>query len=297
MNRKRSDADGGYVFDVQRASLHDGPGVRTTVFLKGCPLRCVWCHNPESQSFRPELSFDASKCLSCGACAAACVRGVHRIGGDGHQISREACSGDGDCLRVCHSGALKVYGKWHSTEALLEEVEKDRCYYTLSGGGLTLSGGEPTAQPEFALALLRGARERGIHTALETCGIAAWSTLARFLEVTDLFLFDYKATGNELHRRLTGTDSAPILANLERLVAAGARITLRCPMIPGVNTTDAHFDAIRALRASAQSMSVEIIPYHTTGENKYDRLGRPRPRLSAATPSEAQVREWESRLR
>ncbi|MDX2185503.1 MAG: glycyl-radical enzyme activating protein [Opitutaceae bacterium] len=296
MNRKPSSAQGGYVFDVQRSSLHDGPGVRTTVFLKGCPLRCVWCHNPESQSPRPELSFDSTKCLSCGACASACDRGAHTLSAGGHAISREACSAEGKCVDACAAGALKLYGAWRSTDSLLEEVEKDRCYYTLSGGGLTLSGGEPTAQPEFALALLRGARQRNIHTALETCGIAAWPTLERFLEVTDLFLFDYKATGSELHRRLTGTASEPILANLKRLLTAGANVLLRCPLIPGVNTTDAHFDAIRDLKASAPGLEVEIIPYHTTGENKYDRLGRPRPQLATSTPTVAEISEWESRL-
>ncbi|WP_404423393.1 glycyl-radical enzyme activating protein [Nibricoccus sp. IMCC34717] len=294
MTRKPSSAAGGYVFDVQRSSLHDGPGIRTTLFLKGCPLRCLWCHNPESQAASPELSFDADKCSSCRACETVCIQKVHTFEGGAHRVAFDACEADGHCVAACPNGALRIYGGWRSTESLLDEVEKDRTYYEISGGGLTLSGGEPTVQPEFSLALLSGAKARGIHTALETCGISSWSTYERFLPVTDVFLYDYKATGTDLHRQLTGVDNTSILANLRRLHASGARIILRCPLLPGVNATDDHLAAIRTLRLELRGLEIDLLPYHDTGNGKYARLGRTVPELATHVPEEAEVERWKA---
>lgn len=223
----------GVVFDIQRGALHDGPGVRTTVFLKGCPLRCLWCHNPESQAFEPETG---------------------------------------------RSG--RVYGRTMSVDEVMQPVVRDRRYYACSGGGLTLSGGEPTAQFDFCAALLRAARAHGIHTCLDTCGAFPACRLDVLRPLVDTWLFDYKATGAERHRELTGVDNARILANLRALLESGADIRLRCPLVPGVNDTPEHRDAVRALAAAHPALAVDEMAYHAWGEAKYDDLGRPRPRIA-----------------
>ncbi len=240
----------GLVLDVHRASLNDGPGLRTTVFLKGCPLRCAWCHNPESRSTRPQLGFDAARCTACRSCESACRQHVHSFpsptaGNDArlHRIDWAACIAAGDCVTDCPSNALRLYGSERTVAEIMAEVRADRTYYEVSGGGLTLSGGEPVAQPAFSLALLRRARAEGIHTCLETCGFAPPGTFDAFRPLVDLFLFDYKATGDARHRELTGVGPDLILGNLRRLHASGASIQLRCPMIPDVNDTPDIFPA------------------------------------------------------
>lgn len=225
----------GIVFDVQRGALHDGPGIRTTVFLKGCPLRCTWCHNPESQHFEPETG---------------------------------------------RSG--KIYGQVRTVAEVMAVVRRDRRYYEASGGGLTLSGGEPTAQYEFCMALLTAARAEGIATCLDTCGQIPWGQLERLRPLVDVFLFDYKATGADLHRALTGVEPTLILANLRRLLAAGSRVILRCPLVPGLNATPEHDEAIIHLQTEFPALTVERLPYHSWGEAKYDDLGRARPQIPAA---------------
>ena len=288
----------GIVFDLQRASLDDGPGIRTTVFLKGCPLHCAWCHNPESQRPGPELAFDATLCLSCQACVTACASGVHTFDATCHHaVAFDRCLAAGACLTVCPSGALRLYGHEQSVETVLAEVIKDRAFYSASGGGLTLSGGEPTAQLEFCLALLQAAKAAGISTCIETCGFAPRESFAALLPVTDLFLFDYKASDPELHASLTGASNALCLANLRWLHAQGAAIRLRCPLIPGVNDDSMHLRSIAALSAELTGLQgVEILPYHGSGAVKYERLGRQLPPFTAIDPDPQVVEEVRSAI-
>lgn len=280
----------GRVFDLQRCSLHDGPGIRTTVFLKGCPLRCRWCHNPESQAPGPELSFDASRCTACAACAPACPRGAHRFA-DAHRIDRDACAGCGACVPACSEGALRLYGREAGVEEILATVVRDRAYYERSGGGMTISGGEPLAQPEFTAALAAGARERGIRVAVESSGHAPPAALNGVLPHVDLWLVDWKCSDEARHRELTGVGHGLIRASLARLTAAGAPVILRCPLIPGLNDDPGHLQGIAALASELRPLRVELMAYHDLGLTKAERTGRAAqcPRGSA-TPE--QVQGW-----
>lgn len=240
----------GIVFDIQRSALHDGPGIRTTVFLKGCPLRCAWCHNPESQAFAPE-------------------------------------TGRGG----------KVYGREMSVEAVMATVRRDRAFFRASGGGLTISGGEPTAQYAFCAALLRAAKAEGIHTCLDTCGALDWPRLDALRPDVDVFLYDYKTTDPGRHRELTGIAAALPHENLERLLKAGATVRLRCPLLPGVNDDSAHLAAIAALGRRYPALGMDLMAYHDIGAGKYDDLGRARPALETHVPSAAECEAWLGALR
>ena len=286
----------GMVLNVLRGSLHDGPGVRTTVFFKGCPLACLWCHNPESIACAPQLAYRDHLCIGCGRCVAACPKGVHVLEGGTHILRRDRCIACGACVAACPTQALEVYGHRMSVEAVMRSVRQDKPYYRTSGGGVTLSGGEPLAQPTFAQALLSAARAEGVDTCVETGGYAAQALFARIVPLTDRFLFDYKATGAEAHRRLTGHDNALILSNLDWLYAQGARITLRCPQIPGVNDTPEHLAAILALHRRYPALAgVEVMSYHDMGIAKAQALGQtPRLTLPSATPE--QKAHWRQAL-
>ena len=263
----------GTILQVQRFCTHDGPGIRTTVFLKGCPLSCLWCHNPESQARGRELLYDADKCLHCLRCVTVCPQGCHTAAG-GHTFSRERCVSCFACLSpLCP--ALEAAGRETDDGEILAEVLRDKLYYDRSGGGLTLSGGEPFYQSAFALSLLRGAKEAGISTCVETCGAAETRVLAESAAWTDLYLFDCKETDPARHRAFTGADNAHILKNLRSLDALGKATVLRCPVIPGYNDRPDHFAAVAALAEELHHiLRVEVEPYHTLGAEKYRRLGR-----------------------
>jgi glycyl-radical enzyme activating protein len=286
----------GIVFDIQRFGLHDGPGIRTVVFLKGCPLHCAWCHNPESQVRQPQVRFREEVCVRCGACAAACEHGAHEIGLDGHLYDRTACQVCGRCIEECLYEGLVLTGKEYSVEEVMAVVRRDVVYYDQSGGGITLSGGEPLAQPAFTLALLQAARAEGIHTCIETSGCAAQPVLERVLPWVDLFLYDYKGSG-EQHRALTGVDSGIILENLAILIERGAQVRLRCPLVPGVNDSDEHLAAIVDLERRFPALDgIDLLPYHNTGSGKYGQYGMlyELPDLPSATDADQQ--RWLERL-
>lgn len=285
----------GIVFDLQRFALHDGPGIRTTVFLKGCPLRCIWCHNPESQVAKPQHSFDYNLCRRCLGEGHACPNGVS-LAGD--QVTHDRPLIKPDTFGACPYDAVRTLGEEVTPEQVLAEVAGDMAYYRRSGGGLTISGGEPMAQFPFALALAQGARERGIHVCLDTCGQAPQERYAAILPYVDLFLYDYKATDSAEHKRLTGVGSDLILGNLAFLLGQGAQVILRCPLVPGVNDSDAHLAGIAALAARYPRLAgVEIMAYHDFGAHKAVRVGQ-RPGLTGlATASEEQKGRWLERLR
>lgn len=288
----------GIVFDIQRFSIHDGPGIRTTVFLKGCNMHCAWCHNPESFQLTPQLGFFKEKCTGCAACATACPNGVHSINEQTHTLNRDKCIACGACVSACVNDALKIYGKRMSAAEVLNEVEKDSRYYKTSGGGVTFSGGEATLQQEFLLELLKGCKERGFHTAIETNGFMATGLLEKLCMYTDVFLFDYKVTGEEEHKRWTGVSNGQILNNLEYLYQKNHSVILRCPMIPGVNDVESHFEAIRELkRRYPNILQAEIMPYHNTGKSKWEEIGMDYSLKTLASASDKQRNLWSDKIK
>lgn len=283
----------GLVFDIQRFSIHDGPGIRTTVFLKGCPLSCLWCHNPESQDAKPEIFFTASKCIGCLFCVKICERGGHRFEDGKHIFDRSGCIRCGDCTKECYPQALEIAGRTMSSDEVMTEVLKDRAFYETSGGGMTVSGGEPMMQFDFTMALLQGARAAGLHTCLETCGYAAEDRMLAARPLVDIFLYDVKETDPARHKAHTGVPNDRILSNLAALDSAGAAIVLRCAIVPGLNDRADHFAAVARLAESLGGVqAVDVLPYHPLGTSKAQRLGK-EPRLAVTqTPSDDTVREW-----
>ncbi len=266
----------GFITDIQRFSVDDGPGIRTTVFMKGCPLRCLWCHNPECISPKVQLCYVESACVRCGACEKVCPVGAHRVTEEYHQVDFEKCIACGACVKACAYDALSLSGKTVTVEEVMAEVMKDRLYYETSGGGITVSGGEPLMQAEFTLALLEAAKDKGLHTCLETCGYVEEKALKEAAKLTDVFLYDYKVTDPAAHQALTGAGNRRILANLDMLVHLGAFIILRCPIIPGCNDEASHYDGIIALLTKYPSIPrAELMAYHRMGAAKYRQLGKP----------------------
>ena len=262
----------GTIFNIQRFCTNDGPGIRTTVFLKGCPLNCLWCHNPEGKSRDKQILFYQDKCTHCGKCA-------------------ELTVDDADFF--CVNDAKKICGKELSAEDVMVEVLKDRVYYKNSGGGLTLSGGEPLSQFEFSLALLKLAKEEGLHTAVETCGYVPTKELLEITKFVDLFLFDWKITDGELHKKYIGADNSLIRENLAALDEIGAKVILRCPIIPDVNDNAEHLRGISELANSLGCVTeVQIEPYHAFGTHKYKSLGRADLPQEFAVPDEVAVQKW-----
>ena len=264
----------GNIFHLQRFSLFDGPGIRTVVFLKGCPLRCVWCHNPEGIAAGPQIMYHAGRCIGCGDCGMVCKKGAHVFEQGAHRYDRSLCTGCGDCAAICCTQALSLAGRQVSVEEIMAEIMKDQPYYRESGGGVTLSGGEPLLQADFAIALLKEIKEQGLTGCVETCGMADADKLMMAARFTDLFYFDYKATGEEMHIKLCGAPQAPILDNLARLEDVHARVVLRCPMVPGANICKKHILGIAGTaRQYACIYEVQLEPFHRLGIGKAEKLG------------------------
>jgi pyruvate formate lyase activating enzyme len=265
----------GIVTDIQRFSVHDGPGIRTTVFLKGCNLRCAWCHNPETLRPGPELQVLLARCIGCGACLEACPNGAHEVRADGERLfHRDRCTACGACADVCYAGALVLVGREMTVEEVVAEVLEDRPFYEESGGGVTLSGGEPLVRRDFAVDILRRCRQEGLHTAVETNLAVPWDEVAALLPVTDLFMVDVKLIDAEAHARWTGAPNEDILANLRRLAEEPQPMVVRTPVVPGVNDTPEAIGAVADLvRGLANLAYYELLPYHPLGAGKYESLG------------------------
>ena len=264
----------GMVFDIKKFAIHDGPGIRTTVFLKGCPLQCLWCHNPESQAGEPAISFMPEKCIGCGWCFEVCPQHCHSMYGDQHVFDRDQCTACGKCTEQCYAQALEIIGKEKNVTEVITEVMQDKAFYDNSGGGITISGGEPMAQFEFTKALLMEAKKHGLHTCLDTCGYTEFKKYKEILENVDIFLYDLKETDPFRHKEYTGVGLDLILENLQKLDDAGAKIYLRCPLIPGMNTRTEHIEAIAKIAKKLNNLlEIDIMPYHPLGESKQKRLG------------------------
>ncbi len=290
----------GRIFDIQRFALHDGPGIRTTVFLKGCPLRCLWCGNPESISLEPVLSYTEPRCIACGDCVPACTTAALSQAGAGRAaLNRARCTRCGACVERCVPKALENVGRETTDDDVLRFVLRDRESYRASGGGLTLSGGEPLVQAEFAESLLHAAKVEGLHTAVETSGYGPYDAIERLQPLVDLWLYDYKETDPQRHAKYTGVWNTQILANLERLHAAGARLLLRCPMIPDHNARREHLDGIVALaRRLLRLEGVELLPYYDLWRAKLPRFGLTSSLpTTVRAPDRATVASWSDYLR
>ncbi len=266
----------GTIFNIQRFSLHDGPGIRTTVFLKGCPLNCLWCHNPESKSTRPQLSFFNVRCIGCGACEQACPNGVHSHDAAGKVVHFDRCTGCGACVDACPAAALEMLGHTATVEEVLRQVVSDKPFYANSGGGMTVSGGDPTMQPEFTSSLLHGAKAQGIHTAMETAGHTTWQVLEKLLPDLDMILFDIKQMDSVKHREYTGQGNELIHDNLRRLCAREqtVEVVVRTPVIPGHNDQKENFLALADFLHTLERVPrVEVLPYNPLAGSKHPRIG------------------------
>jgi pyruvate formate lyase activating enzyme len=263
----------GMVFNIMRFALHDGPGVRTTVFLKGCPLSCWWCHNPESQEPEPSPMYFAGRCRLCYDCVAACPHQALQFQ-DGTPLTSAACVRCGDCAEACVAGARQLAGERKTVSEVLAECERDSVLFDESGGGVTVSGGEPLSQPDFTEALLEACRERGIHTALDTCGFAPREVAVRVSGSADLVLYDLKLLDPAAHRKYTGVPSGPILDNLAALTETGRQVIVRVPLIPGVNDQPENLSALADFVWLTGLRRIDLLPYHRIGVDKYGRLGR-----------------------
>lgn len=282
----------GIVFNIQRFAQHDGPGIRTVVFLKGCPLHCIWCQNPEARRSEPELAYLLYRCIACGVCARVCPNHAVELKSGHPHILREYCVICGNCVEACMSRALTLTGSTMSVEQVMAEVRKDRIYYDKSGGGLTISGGEPTQQMDFLVELLEAARAEGIHTCIETNGCATQQELARIAPLTDLVFFDYKATG-PAYRQLVGVEESLVLENLDFLYRQGSSIVLRCPLVPGINDTADHIKAIARLEQEYPNLAgIDILPYQNTYTSKFERYGYVNPLPNQPPADEHHIHAW-----
>ena len=259
------------IFEIKRFAVHDGDGIRTTVFFKGCPLKCIWCHNPEGISMRPSLAYYAHKCIGCGECVNVCLQNAHKMTENEHIFERESCIGCGACENACLGEALTLYGRETSVEELLPKLLEDKEFYENSGGGVTLSGGECLMQADFCAALLKALKENGIHTAVDTCGFVSREAFDKVIPYTDVFLYDIKAIDPAVHKRCTGVENSLILENLRYLDSLGKKTEIRIPFVPGYNDGEIGkiADFVKTLR---NVTGVRVLKYHNYARSKYEAL-------------------------
>jgi len=282
----------GIVFGIQRFSIHDGPGIRTTVFLKGCNLNCAWCHNPESIPMQPIMGYSVEKCINCGGCVNMCAGGYHVMEAGLHVFNRSECNACGNCTAGCSVNALELIGKEMTAGEVFDVLIRDKHFYG-EGGGVTISGGEALLQKKFVMAICKLCKDSGLHCAIESNGAFSFEIYEDLLSCVDLFMIDYKATDSEIHRNYVGCESERILSNIRKLHDAGAKVLVRCPIIPGINDNDEHFSAIAKLSKDLQNLvGVEILPYHKFGVSKARRIGIEYTEYEM--PSADTVGEWKS---
>lgn len=263
------------IFNIQSFSLHDGPGIRTTVFFKGCPLKCLWCHNPESHKRTPQLLYYREKCIGCGACVKACPKGSVELIGGRAVNNRSLCNGCGRCVDVCPAKAREISGKAMSFEAIMEALRSDQMFYEASGGGVTFSGGEPLVWPEMVTALAEACRAEGIHTAIETSGYGEWDRVCPVFQSVHFVIMDLKAVDSELHRKLTGVSNETILANARRVCHTLKKpMLLRIPVVPGCNDSEKNIRETGEFIKNmlAPELPVQLLPYHDLGTAKEEQL-------------------------
>lgn len=261
------------IFNIQKFSIHDGPGIRTTVFFKGCPLRCLWCHNPESQQTEKEMLYDREKCVLCGNCVRVCTEGAVKIENNSVTTDMDKCSGCGKCVTYCIPGARQIAGREYTVHEVLNEVIKDIVFYDKSKGGVTLSGGEPLIHIDFVEELLRNLKERSIHTAVDTSGAVSFENLKRAAAYTDVFLYDIKLMDDEKHAEYIGMSNKLILDNLKRLSQIHININLRMPIIEGINADEDHIEQTIEFIEGLNIQKVNLLPYHDIARHKYKKLG------------------------
>ena len=281
----------GLVFDIDTFAVHDGPGIRLAVYVKGCPLSCRWCHSPESQSAGREVIIARDRCVLCGCCAAVCPQSVHTVDDSTHTLVRERCIACGQCVDACAYGALAIKGYWLPASEVVDRAVRMIPFFEHSGGGVTLSGGEVTTQADFAAAVLAGCQSRGIHAAIETCGATSWARLWRLAQHTDLILYDLKLIDEEEHRRWTGVSNQQILANARRLAGCHDDVQIRVPLIPGVTDTEDNLRGVFAFMCDVGLRHVALLPYNASAGAKYEWLDRPYV-IEAVPQADEQLQAW-----
>lgn len=285
------------IFNIQRFSIHDGPGVRSTIFFKGCNLRCLWCHNPEAVRREVEIEFYPERCIACGGCVETCPEGAQILDGRQRIYLRDECRLCLRCTEECFAEGLIVSGREYDVAGIVAEIERDQAYYAHSDGGVTFSGGEPMLQVEFLKAVLAECHQRGIHTAVDTAGNVAWSLFEQIIPFTDLFLYDIKAFDEGIHKEATGSTNRRILKNLKHLSERGCEIWVRIPVIPGINDSEKEFRAIAGYLSGLDGIRwVELLPFHTLGAEKYPSLGREYPMTDVKPPTKAVMKKLEAIL-